>query len=69
MTDGDESLPPVTSLCAPQREADYSTQLVRAPDAAQRKSGALLSRGPRGAEMGPGSADQRYTLHCVRDTS
>lgn len=29
---------------------------------------ALLIRGPRGG-MGPGSAEQRYALHRVRDTA
>src|SRR5882757_9779938 len=42
----------------------------RAPDAAQRDSGALLIRGPTClTEWGPGSAEQRYALHRVRDTS
>src|SRR4051794_19475160 len=41
----------------------------RAPDAAQRFfSGALQSRGPSRRMLGPGSAEQRCTLHRVRDT-
>jgi len=44
---------------------------LRAPDAAQRFfSGPPQSRGPsRGKLMGPGSAEQRCTLHRVRDTA
>jgi hypothetical protein len=29
---------------------------------------ALLIRGPHSAAVGPGSAEQRFTLHRVRDT-
>jgi len=33
------------------------------------RRGALLIRGPHSASVGPGSAEQRYTLHRVRDTA
>jgi len=32
------------------------------------RRGALLIRGPHSVSVGPGSAEQRYTLHRVRDT-
>ncbi|MEH2591400.1 hypothetical protein V1273_005239 [Bradyrhizobium sp. AZCC 1721] len=33
------------------------------------RRGALLIRGPPAAAVGPGSAEQRFTLRRVRDTS
>jgi len=32
------------------------------------RRGALLIRGPHSVSVGPGSAEQRYTLHRVRET-
>jgi hypothetical protein len=49
------------------RRCDTVPRMLRS--GARLRPGALLIRGPSMKLLGPGSAEQRYTLHCVRDTS
>jgi hypothetical protein len=46
--------------------SDVVPRMLR--NASHLRRGALLIRGPQTLEVDPGSAEQRFTLHRVRDT-